>query len=147
MTAKTKQGSPFPPPVFEIDEEQEQLVAPPDPEMFMHSILDELEVSFEFAEPQLEKIESYARGGTGEIFTAHDQTLGRTVAVKTLRPKHQYNIDQIERLLREAKAAAQLEHPNIVPIHSLGVSPSRGIYFTMKRLRGDSLRHIVNQLA
>ena len=54
---------------------------------------------------------------------------------------------EIERLVREAKAAAQLEHPNIVPIHSIGVSPSRGVYFTMKRLRGDSLRHIVNQLS
>ncbi|MBQ2336249.1 MAG: protein kinase, partial [Victivallales bacterium] len=99
------------------------------------------------AEPMLENIQPYAHGGTGEIFTAQDVTLGRTVAVKTLRPKHQYSLDQIERIVREAKAAAQLEHPNIVPIHSLGVSPSRGVYFTMKRLRGDSLRHIVMQLS
>lgn len=146
MTAKGNQESPFPPPGFELDEDQENTVVPPNPEEFMHTILDELGFPCESAEPRLENIESYARGGTGEIFTAHDEILGRTVAVKTLRPKHQYNIDQIERVVREAKAAAQLEHPNIVPIHSLGVSPSRGIYFTMKRLRGDSLRHIVNQL-
>ena len=147
MTSKDSHGSPFPPPVAENDEEQEQSVAPANPDEFMHGVLDELGFQYVSAEPMLENIEPYAHGGTGEIFTAQDGTLGRTVAVKTLRPKHQYSIDQIERLVREAKAAAQLEHPNIVPIHSIGVSPSRGVYFTMKRLRGDSLRHIVNQLS
>lgn len=88
-----------------------------------------------------------AAGGTGEIYSAKDIVLGRTIAVKTLKPDYQYNEDQIERLAKEAKAAAQLEHPNIVPIHALGISPSKGLYFTMKRLRGDSLRHIITQLA
>ena len=147
MTSKDSHGSPFPPPVNEDDERQDCSVAPSNPDEFMHGILDELGFEYVSSEPMLENIEPYAHGGTGEIFTAQDGTLGRTVAVKTLRPKHQYSIDQIERIVREAKAAAQLEHPNIVPIHSLGVSPSRGVYFTMKRLRGDSLRHIVNQLS
>jgi serine/threonine protein kinase/formylglycine-generating enzyme required for sulfatase activity len=147
MTSKDSHDSPFPPPVSDSEEEQEQLVAPSNPDEFMHGILDELGFRYVSSEPMLENIEPYAHGGTGEIFTAQDSTLGRTVAVKTLRAKHQYSIDQIERLVREAKAAAQLEHPNIVPIHSIGVSPSRGVYFTMKRLRGDSLRHIVTQLS
>ena len=147
MTPKDSQGSPFPPPVNDNDEGQEQPVAPSNPDKFMHGILDEMGFRYVSAEPMLENIQPYAHGGTGEIFTAQDVTLGRTVAVKTLRPKHQYSLDQIERIVREAKAAAQLEHPNIVPIHSLGVSPSRGVYFTMKRLRGDSLRHIVMQLS
>ena len=147
MTPKDSQGSPFPPPVNDNDEGQEQPVAPSNPDKFMHGILDEMGFRYVSAEPMLENIQPYAHGGTGEIFTAQDVTLGRTVAVKTLRPKHQYSLDQIERIGREAKAAAQLEHPNIVPIHSLGVSPSRGVYFTMKRLRGDSLRHIVMQLS
>ena len=147
MTPKDSQGSPFPPPVNDNDEEQEQPVAPSNPDEFMHGVLDEMGFRYVSSEPMLENIQPYAHGGTGEIFTAQDGTLGRTVAVKTLRPRHQYSIDQIERIVREAKAAAQLEHPNIVPIHSLGVSPSRGVYFTMKRLRGDSLRHIVTQLS
>ena len=147
MTPKDSQGSPFPPPVSDNDEEQERLIAPSNPDEFMHGVLDEMGFRYVSSEPMLENIQPYAHGGTGEIFTAQDGTLGRTVAVKTLRPKHQYSIDQIERIVREAKAAAQLEHPNIVPIHSLGVSPSRGVYFTMKRLRGDSLRHIVTQLS
>ncbi len=147
MTSKDSHGSPFPPPVNENDEEQERSVAPSNPDEFMHGVLDELGFRYVSSEPMLENIEPYAHGGTGEIFTAQDGTLGRTVAVKTLRPKNQYSIDQIERIVREAKAAAQLEHPNIVPIHSLGVSPSRGVYFTMKRLRGASLRHIITQLS
>lgn len=147
MTDKDTKKTPFPPPVYDSEEEEQQMSTPPNPDEFMHAILDDEGVHYDAAEPPLTDIESYARGGTGEIFTARDEMLGRTVAVKTLRPKHQYCVDQIERLLREAKAAAQLEHPNIIPIHSLGVSPTKGIYFTMKRLRGDSLRHIVNQLA
>ena len=147
MTSNESHGSPFPPPVNDNDDEQERTVAPSNPDEFMHGVLDELGFRYVSSEPMLENIEPYAHGGTGEIFTAQDGTLGRTVAVKTLRPKHQYSIDQIERIVREAKAAAQLEHPNIVPIHSIGVSPSRGVYFTMKRLRGDSLRHIINQLS
>ena len=147
MTAKDSKGSPFPPPVYDDDEGQEQSTVPQNPDEFIHRVLNELGFHCTPIEPELENIEQYAQGGTGEIFTAQDTTLGRTVAVKTLRPKNQYSLDQIERLVREAKAAAQLEHPNIVPIHSLGVSPSRGVYFTMKRLRGDSLRHIVNQLS
>ncbi len=147
MTSNESHGSPFPPPVNDNDDEQERTVAPSNPDEFMHGVLDELGFQYVSSEPMLENIEPYAHGGTGEIFTAQDGTLGRTVAVKTLRPRHQYSIDQIERIVREAKAAAQLEHPNIVPIHSIGVSPSRGVYFTMKRLRGDSLRHIINQLS
>ena len=100
MTSKDSHGSPFPPPVAENDEEQEQSVAPANPDEFMHGVLDELGFQYVSAEPMLENIEPYAHGGTGEIFTAQDGTLGRTVAVKTLRPKHQYSIDQIERLVR-----------------------------------------------
>ena len=147
MTEKDTKRTPFPPPSYDSEADGEQTPMPPNPDEFMHAILDDEGVCYDAAEPSLTDIEPYAQGGTGEIFTARDEILGRTVAVKTLRPKHQYCVDQIERLLREAKAAAQLEHPNIIPIHSLGVSPTKGIYFTMKRLRGDSLRHIVNQLA
>ena len=111
MTPKDSQGSPFPPPVNDNDEGQEQPVAPSNPDKFMHGILDEMGFRYVSAEPMLENIQPYAHGGTGEIFTAQDVTLGRTVAVKTLRPKHQYSLDQIERIVREAKAAAQLEHP------------------------------------
>ena len=78
---------------------------------------------------------------------SYDEILGRTVAVKTLHDELKEHPKLVERMIREAQAAAQLEHPNIVPIYALGVSPTKGVYFTMKRLRGDSLRHIITQLA
>ncbi len=97
-------------------------------------------------EPNLKNIKPLAGGGTGEIYSGRDDTLGRTVAIKVLTGENEFVPEQMMRLAREAKTAAQLEHPNIVPIHELGISPTRGIYFTMKRLRGDSLRQIITQL-
>jgi serine/threonine protein kinase/formylglycine-generating enzyme required for sulfatase activity len=141
----TGKTSPFPS-AFRITDEDNVFI-PDNPAEFMRAEIEELGLNVDLVEPQLSKIERLAAGGMGEIFTARDDTLGRVIAVKTLKPENQYSLDQIERIVREAKATAQLEHPNIVPIHSIGASPSKGIYFTMKRLRGDSLRHIITQMS
>lgn len=120
---------------------------PADPVPFYTDIIKQLDLKLEIKEPQLSRKEQLGIGGTGVVCVAEDNILGRTIAVKTLLPELCFSPDQIERLALEAQAAAQLEHPNIVPIHALGVSPTMGFYFTMKRLRGDSLRHIINELA
>ena len=122
-------------------------LTPPDPIRFLEDETEEMGLRLAVDEPDVADLSLLATGGTGEIYSGRDEVLGRSIAIKTLRRTYQYNPDQMWRLVREAKAAAQLEHPNIVPIHALGLSPSKGIYFTMKRLRGDSLRHIVTQLA
>lgn len=86
------------------------------------------------------------QGGLGVVGAATDAALGRLVAVKFLRPEYRRNSEHIERIIREAKATAQLEHPNIVPVHLLGVDDKYGVYFTMKKLQGDTLRTVLQAI-
>jgi len=58
-------------------------------------------------------------GGFGSVWKAYDRELDRTVAVKIPR-KGQLSTDEVEQFFREARSAAQLKHPNIVPVHEVG---------------------------
>ena len=119
---------------------------PADTQAFYTDAANKLGLHLEIREPALSAMEYLDSGSTSTVSVAVDDTLCRIVAVKSLLPELRHNMDYIERVAREAQATAQLEHPNIVPVHTLGISPSTGIYFTMKRLRGDSLREIISQL-
>ncbi len=84
------------------------------------------------------------RGGMGFVYQALDLTLKRVVAIKVLPPK--YNQDQqiISRFLREARAMAMLDHPNIVPVYSIG--NDEGLhYFVMKYLEGKTISKIIQR--
>jgi serine/threonine-protein kinase len=85
------------------------------------------------------------QGGMGEVVKAHDNDIGRNVAVKRLRPELQ-NADALARFVEEVRTVGQLEHPNIVPIHDAGVD-DQGYYFVMKHLEGESLEAIIGKLA
>ncbi len=82
------------------------------------------------------------RGGMGDVLLCRDQTIGRDVAIKQMRG-HAPNKDEIARFLREAKIQARLEHPSIVPVHSLGRDEADLPYFTMKRLTGTTLAELL----
>ncbi|HEY4177285.1 MAG TPA: serine/threonine-protein kinase [Kofleriaceae bacterium] len=75
------------------------------------------------------------RGGMGEVIAAHDNRIGREVAVKRMVQERPTN-EATTRFLREARIQARLEHPSIVPVHELGVDAHGRLYFTMKRLAG-----------
>jgi WD40 repeat protein len=62
------------------------------------------------------------RGGQGVVFLAFDPDLGRQVALKVPRPEALLTPDLRERFLREAQAAAGLDHPNLVPVHEAGAA-------------------------
>lgn len=86
------------------------------------------------------------RGGMGDVFEVEDAALTRQVALKRLRAE--VTTPHARKMfLQEAKITAQLEHPNIVPVHESGVLETGEAYFTMKRLRGNSLRDVMNALA
>jgi eukaryotic-like serine/threonine-protein kinase len=87
------------------------------------------------------------RGGMGEVFACEDRAIGREVALKTIRADHLGSAEHRMRFLREACIQAQLEHPAIVPIHDVGNSSELGPYFVMKRVRGTTLREVLNALA
>ena len=87
------------------------------------------------------------RGGMGEVQLCKDERIGREVAMKLLLPKYGRDRDARERFLREARVQGQLEHPAIVPVYDLGVRESGDVYFTMKCLRGQTLRQVIKDLA
>ena len=64
--------------------------------------------------------DTLGQGGFGIVYLAHDPTLGRQVALKVPRPEVLMNPEVRRRFLREARAAAGLDHPNIVPVHEAG---------------------------
>lgn len=83
-------------------------------------------------------LEEIGRGGMGIVFSAQQQSLNRLVAVKLLPMAAMLDAKYIERFRNEARAAASLEHPNIVPVYTVG--EERGIhYFAMKLVEGLSL--------
>ena len=87
-----------------------------------------------------------ARGGMGAILSTTDQHLRREVAMKILLPGAAKDPDRLQRFIEEAQVTGQLDHPNVVPVHDLGVLPDGRLYFTMKLVRGQSLSHIVRRL-
>src|ERR671914_2694205 len=78
------------------------------------------------------------RGSMGVIYRATDLRLHRTVAIKVLPPDLAFRPETRERFLREAEMAAQLSHPNIVPIFSVD-EESGLVYFVMAYLDGESV--------
>lgn len=88
------------------------------------------------------------RGGIGEVHLCHDRHIGRDVAMKLLRPATEDTSfsSATVRFLREARVQGQLEHPAIVPVYELGVTPDGVEYFTMKRIGGQTLESILHGL-
>jgi len=78
------------------------------------------------------------RGGMGVVFLARDERLDRAVALKVLPPSLAANPTVRERFLREARTAAQLSHPNIVPIYSADEAGGWA-YFAMAYIEGETL--------
>jgi serine/threonine-protein kinase len=83
-----------------------------------------------------------ARGGMAEVYLARDQLLNRPVALKCLFPEYAREPSFVERFRREAQAAANLNHPNIVAIYDWG--QESGTYFiVMEYVEGRSLRDLL----
>ncbi len=84
------------------------------------------------------------RGGMGVIMRTTDRMVRRDVAMKIMR--HDTNAVQRARFLEESQVTGQLEHPNIVPIHEIGVDPRGRMYFTMKLVKGRSLSQVLDDM-
>ena len=84
-----------------------------------------------------------ARGGMGVVYRATDTDLDRTVALKIIAPEHTANEDAVARFKSEARLAASLEHPNIVPVHRGGEFEGV-LYLAMRLVPGTNLREVIN---
>jgi tRNA A-37 threonylcarbamoyl transferase component Bud32 len=86
------------------------------------------------------------RGGMGEVYEAVDRQLGRTVAVKVLRPELAEDRAFAVRFRREARTAARLSHPGIVAVHDIGEDDGR-VFIVMEFVAGRHLGRVIRDEA
>jgi serine/threonine protein kinase/WD40 repeat protein len=90
-------------------------------------------------------VRELGRGGMGIVYEAEQESLNRHVAIKVLAPGTSRSPQVIQRFLREARAAAQLHHTNIVPV--FGVGERDGLhYYAMQFIRGLSLEKVLTEV-
>jgi serine/threonine protein kinase len=90
--------------------------------------------------------EEVGRGAFGSVLRGLDTKLRRELAIKvTAKPRAELPTALLARFVEEAQITAQLEHPNVVPVHDLGVDPAGRAYFSMKLVRGQSLEAILEK--
>ncbi len=92
-----------------------------------------------------ELVTEIGAGGMGVVWRARDVRLGRDVALKLLAPGAIGNEVARARLLREAHAAAKLQHEGIVRVHDAGETPDGGAFLVMELVGGRSLRELIEE--
>jgi Tol biopolymer transport system component/serine/threonine protein kinase len=85
------------------------------------------------------------RGGMGVVYLAEHLTLHRRVALKVVAPEIAKDADFRERFLREARLAASLEHPNIIPVYDAGEAGGE-LYLAMRLVEGTDLRRVIDDV-
>jgi serine/threonine protein kinase len=88
--------------------------------------------------------EQLGSGGMGVVYGAHDRIRGEDIALKVLNPQLLDSASATERFLAEARVSCKLSHPNIVRVYDVGAW-GKHYYFTMERLRGRSLRQLLQE--
>jgi serine/threonine-protein kinase len=101
-----------------------------------------LETGTRFAHYEI--IRQIGIGGMGEVYLAKDQKLDRRVAIKILNEKFSRDEANLERFVREAKAASALNHPSILVIHEVGESEGTH-YIVSEFIEGRTLREVLDQ--
>ena len=79
-------------------------------------------------------VEEYLGGGMCHVYRAKDPLIGKTVAVKILKAENNSDPESRDRFLREARVAANMEHPNIVSVYSCGPPDNRRLHRRHLRL-------------
>jgi serine/threonine protein kinase/formylglycine-generating enzyme required for sulfatase activity len=85
-------------------------------------------------------VRELGRGGMGVVEQVSDRILGRDVARKWIRADRVWDEAVKQRFIREIHTVARLDHPGVIPIYDSGEAPDRGLFFTMKLIRGQELQ-------
>lgn len=97
------------------------------------------------AGPRFEPRHTLGVGSNGEVMLEYDRDIERTVAVKRMRGPH--DPEALLRFAEEVRTIGGMEHPNIVPVHDVGIDEHQRYYFVMKYLEGETLEKIIKRLA
>ena len=92
-----------------------------------------------------EIVSSLGAGGMGEVYRARDESLGREVAVKVLPKELASDPDRLRRFEQEARAAAALNHPNILAVYGFSTTGEHAPYLVTELLQGQTLRERLQQ--
>src|SRR5258708_37741093 len=92
-----------------------------------------------------EIVSSLGAGGMGEVYRARDQSLDREVAIKVLPKELASDPDRLRRFEQEARAAAALNHPNILAVYGFSTTEDHTPYLIAELLQGQTLRERLEQ--
>lgn len=101
------------------------------------------ELAFEGGASRFEVRRSMGVGGMGEVLGVWDPVLQREVALKVGHANLMHNPALRQRFIEEARIQARLQHPNLVPVHDMGVMPDGRPWFTMDIIRGESFHDVI----
>ncbi len=109
-------------------------------------VLEEPRAAFPARLGEFRLLEHLGGGGMGVVYLARQESLGRDVALKLIRPDLLFFPDARRRFRREVETVARLSHPSIVPVYTVG--EEQGVpYFAMERVRGATLAEVLAELA
>ncbi|HSB53415.1 MAG TPA: serine/threonine-protein kinase, partial [Gemmatimonadales bacterium] len=94
---------------------------------------------------EYEIVQEIGQGGMATVYMAHEIALDRKVAIKVMSPQFVHGAEMIARFKREARTAAGLTHPHIIPIYAVKES-QQILYFVMKYIRGRALDQILRDV-
>jgi eukaryotic-like serine/threonine-protein kinase len=97
------------------------------------------------ARSRFEPVRALGEGGAGEVTATVDHDIGRTVAIKKIRADAKCD-EMVARFVEEIRTIGKLEHPNVIPIHDVGVDEAGDYYFVMKYVDGETLESIIERL-
>jgi serine/threonine-protein kinase len=95
--------------------------------------------------PRYATVKELGRGGMGEVALVEDRDIGRPVAMKKLHASES-GPASVARFVDEVRTIGSLEHPNIVPIHDVGVDDEGRFFFVMKYVDGETLESVIDRL-
>ena len=95
--------------------------------------------------PRFEPLRLLGQGGIGEVTLVRDNDIDRPVALKRLRTEAQSD-EGLHRFVHEIRTVGQLDHPNIAPIHDVGIDDHGRHYFVMRYVEGETIESIINKL-
>ena len=98
-----------------------------------------------FLPPRYEPLKKIGQGGMGTVFQCMDRALERLVAIKIMTDRYQSDPQGERRFMREARAQAIVNHPNVATVLNFGVSHQGRLFLVMEYLEGQDLRSILRQ--